>query len=56
VDKAEFLVEGAMENHVKMIKSLRGVPGVQMERFQEAHTIKHCALSLVGTSLSCDLC
>eukprot|EP01127_Copromyxa_protea_P005461 TRINITY_DN15390_c0_g1_i1.p1 TRINITY_DN15390_c0_g1~~TRINITY_DN15390_c0_g1_i1.p1 ORF type:complete len:687 (-),score=176.60 TRINITY_DN15390_c0_g1_i1:106-2127(-) len=48
VDKAEFLVEGAMENHVKMIKSLRGVPGVQPERFQEAQNIQHCALSLVG--------
>lgn len=33
---------------MKMIKSLRGVPGVQPERFQEAQNIQHCALSLVG--------
>lgn len=57
VDQPEFLVEGAIENHVKLIKSLRGVPGVQLDRFQEAHTVKHCALSLVGKLfiVSCQL-
>jgi len=33
---------------VKMIKETKGIPGVNMERWQEAHTVRHCALSLVG--------
>ncbi|KAI9322422.1 hypothetical protein BX666DRAFT_1894666 [Dichotomocladium elegans] len=48
VDDPKFILDGAMENHYKMIKQLKGVPGVKAERFQEASTIKHCALSLVG--------
>jgi len=48
VDKPEFLVKEAVENHLQLIKSLRGVPGVQADRFIEAQTIRHCALSLVG--------
>eukprot|EP01126_Amoeba_proteus_P035336 TRINITY_DN3560_c0_g1_i11.p1 TRINITY_DN3560_c0_g1~~TRINITY_DN3560_c0_g1_i11.p1 ORF type:complete len:460 (+),score=110.00 TRINITY_DN3560_c0_g1_i11:874-2253(+) len=48
VDDPTFLVEEAMHNHHQLIKSLKGVPGVVPERFQEAKTIKHCALSLVG--------
>jgi tRNA wybutosine-synthesizing protein 1 len=31
-----------------MIKTLRGVPGVQPDRFSDALTVRHCALSLVG--------
>lgn len=31
-----------------MIKETKGIPGVQMERWKEAHTVRHCALSLVG--------
>jgi len=37
-----------MENHQKMINGARGIPGVSKERLQDAMTIKHCALSLVG--------
>ncbi|CEP10585.1 hypothetical protein [Parasitella parasitica] len=48
VDDPQFILDGAMENHYKMIKQLKGVPGVKAERFQEAFTIRHCALSLVG--------
>ncbi|KAI9021497.1 hypothetical protein CLU79DRAFT_887879 [Phycomyces nitens] len=48
VDDPKFILDGAMENHYKMIKQLKGVPGVKAERFQEAKTIRHCALSLVG--------
>jgi len=48
IDDPEFLVKGAIENHHLLIKSLRGIPGVQPENFLEAQTIKHCALSLVG--------
>jgi len=31
-----------------MINQMKGVPGVVPERFRDAMTIKHCALSLVG--------
>eukprot|EP00918_Siedleckia_nematoides_P063323 GHVU01137883.1.p1 GENE.GHVU01137883.1~~GHVU01137883.1.p1 ORF type:complete len:157 (+),score=26.26 GHVU01137883.1:198-668(+) len=31
-----------------MIKELNGMPGLRAERFQEAKTVAHCALSLVG--------
>ncbi|KAF7722478.1 S-adenosyl-L-methionine-dependent tRNA 4-demethylwyosine synthase [Apophysomyces ossiformis] len=48
VDDPKFILDGAMENHYKMIKQLKGVPGVKADRFQEAATIRHCALSLVG--------
>eukprot|EP01100_Stratorugosa_tubuloviscum_P004931 TRINITY_DN2246_c1_g1_i3.p1 TRINITY_DN2246_c1_g1~~TRINITY_DN2246_c1_g1_i3.p1 ORF type:complete len:619 (-),score=256.87 TRINITY_DN2246_c1_g1_i3:78-1934(-) len=48
VDSPEFLIESAMAQHQSMIKEAKGVPGVQPERFKEAMTIKHCALSLVG--------
>ncbi|OZJ03103.1 hypothetical protein BZG36_03365 [Bifiguratus adelaidae] len=48
VDDPEFILDGAMQNHYKMIKQLKGVPGVKADRFQDAFTIRHCALSLVG--------
>ncbi|KAI8991668.1 radical SAM superfamily-domain-containing protein [Mycotypha africana] len=48
IDDPKFILDGAMENHYKMIKQLKGVPGVKADRFEEAFTIRHCALSLVG--------
>ena len=48
MDPPDMLVEGALQNHYKMIKQMKGVPGVQPERFQEGFDVKHCALSLVG--------
>lgn len=48
VDEPEVILNGALEGHYKKIKQLRGVPGVQLDRFQEAFTVRHCALSLVG--------
>ena len=48
MDPPEMLVEGALQNHYKMIKQMRGVPGVLPERFEEGFQVKHCALSLVG--------
>lgn len=47
-DAPEFLVEGALSSHRSMIKQMKGVPGVQPDRFVEAMNVKHCALSLVG--------
>ncbi|GMM33779.1 putative tRNA 4-demethylwyosine synthase [Saccharomycopsis crataegensis] len=48
VDGPEEILNGAMEGHYKKIKQMRGVPGINSERFQEAFRIRHCALSLVG--------
>jgi len=48
LDDPNMIVKGAMENHYKMIKQFKGVPGVLPERFLEGMQIKHCALSLVG--------
>lgn len=48
MDQPEFLIEQSIEKHRGMIKQCKGVPGVVPERFEEAFTVKHCALSLVG--------
>lgn len=48
VDSPEKVLSGALEGHYKKIKQMRGVPGIQMDRFQEAFQVRHCALSLVG--------
>ncbi|VEU45110.1 unnamed protein product [Pseudo-nitzschia multistriata] len=47
-DDPNFIVDEAVKTHVKMIKETRGIPGVNVQRWQEAHTVRHCALSLVG--------
>ena len=46
--KMNLILQGATENHYSMIKQFKGVPGVLPAKFDEAFTIKHCALSLVG--------
>lgn len=48
VDRPETVLAGALEGHYKKIKQMRGVPGIQMDRFNEAFQVRHCALSLVG--------
>jgi tRNA wybutosine-synthesizing protein 1 len=47
-DDPYFIVDQAVKTHVSMIKEAKGIPGVQMDRWKEAHTVRHCALSLVG--------
>jgi tRNA wybutosine-synthesizing protein 1 len=47
-DDPYYIVEEAVQTHIKMIKETRGIPGVQLDRWKEAHTVRHCALSLVG--------
>lgn len=47
-DEPEFLVDNALAGHRGMIKQMKGVPGVQPDRYTEAMNVKHCALSLVG--------
>ncbi|EPQ62212.1 Bgt-4633 [Blumeria graminis f. sp. tritici] len=48
VDPPELIFDGAKAGHYQKIKMMRGVPGVRAERFTEALSIRHCALSLVG--------
>lgn len=48
VDPPQVIIQGAMENHRRMIREMKGVPGVLPIRFEEGMKPKHCALSLVG--------
>uniref|UniRef100_A0A7S1NCE0 tRNA 4-demethylwyosine synthase (AdoMet-dependent) n=1 Tax=Eutreptiella gymnastica TaxID=73025 RepID=A0A7S1NCE0_9EUGL len=48
MDDPEFLVTESIDAHVRMINTMKGVPGVKPERLAEAYTPRHCALSLVG--------
>ncbi|SJK85769.1 S-adenosyl-L-methionine-dependent tRNA 4-demethylwyosine synthase [Babesia microti strain RI] len=47
-DDPQFIAKQAEEQHVKMVKELKGVLDIKSDRFEEAQHIKHCALSLVG--------
>jgi tRNA wybutosine-synthesizing protein 1 len=47
-DDPHYIVDEAVKTHVQMIKETKGIPGVNTERWKEAHTVRHCALSLVG--------
>ena len=47
-DEPAMIVEEAVNTHVDMIRETRGIPGIRMDRWEEAHTVRHCALSLVG--------
>ncbi|CAC9695996.1 tRNA-YW synthesizing protein, putative [Plasmodium sp. DRC-Itaito] len=48
MDNAEVIVEEIIKKHKAMIKELKGIYGIILERFEKAMNIKHCALSLVG--------
>jgi len=48
MDPPDMIVAQGIEEHKKMIRECKGIPGVRKERFEEAQTVKHCALSLVG--------
>ena len=47
-DDPKMIVEEAVKTHVSMIKETKGIPGIQIDRWEEAHRVRHCALSLVG--------
>lgn len=51
MDDAETILKGMLNEHVKMVKTFKGVQGVIPERHEEAKIVKHCALSLVGTEI-----
>lgn len=42
------IVNSAIDLHKKMIKQMKGVPGVTQEKLEEGLSPRHCALSLVG--------
>ncbi|XP_061358067.1 S-adenosyl-L-methionine-dependent tRNA 4-demethylwyosine synthase isoform X1 [Gastrolobium bilobum] len=42
------IVNSAIDLHTNMIKQMKGVPGVTLERLNEGLSPRHCALSLVG--------
>ncbi|KAJ0963309.1 hypothetical protein J5N97_028431 [Dioscorea zingiberensis] len=48
MDDALEIVNGAIDQHTKMIKQMKGVPGVKQEQLLEGLSPRHCALSLVG--------
>lgn len=48
MDDPDMIVSEGIEQHRRMIKECRGIPGVKTERFEEAMQVRHCALSLVG--------
>lgn len=52
LDPPDVIVQGALQAHYQKIKQMRGVPGIQMDRFEEAFKVKHAALSLVGEPIS----
>eukprot|EP01095_Lingulamoeba_sp_RSL-Kostka_P005694 TRINITY_DN171_c3_g1_i2.p1 TRINITY_DN171_c3_g1~~TRINITY_DN171_c3_g1_i2.p1 ORF type:complete len:448 (+),score=199.72 TRINITY_DN171_c3_g1_i2:1631-2974(+) len=48
MDDAKLIVDQAIKRHKQMIKSLRGIPDIKKDRFEDAFNVRHCALSLVG--------
>ncbi|URE02722.1 hypothetical protein MUK42_21503 [Musa troglodytarum] len=48
MDNPLEIVDVAIDEHTKMIKQMKGVPGVKPERLSEGLSPRHCALSLVG--------
>ena len=55
VDPPEEVYRGALEGHYGKIKMLRGMMGVREERWEEAKRVRHCALSLVGEPIFCNI-
>jgi len=48
MDAPDYIVQQAVDSHVKMVKEFSGVPGVKPARLSEGYKPQHCALSLVG--------
>lgn len=43
-----MIVSESVRKHQRLVKQLRGLPGLRIDRWNEAFTVRHCALSLVG--------
>lgn len=52
VDEPKAIVDEAIQKHVDMINSFKGVPGVTTEKMKEGMNVRHCALSLVGEPIT----
>lgn len=48
MDPPDQIVADGVDQHKRMIRECKGIPGVKKERFEEALNVRHCALSLVG--------
>ncbi|KAF8768938.1 hypothetical protein HU200_007078 [Digitaria exilis] len=48
MDEPLDIVNAAIDQHTKMVKQMKGVPGVKPEKLEEGLSPRHCALSLVG--------
>lgn len=48
MDPPEMIVSEGIEQHQKMIRECKGIPGVKPDRLADAMKVRHCALSLVG--------
>lgn len=48
VDDPAMIVSESVRKHQRLVKQLRGLPGLRLDRWAEAFTVRHCALSLVG--------
>eukprot|EP00434_Breviolum_minutum_P003242 symbB.v1.2.002853.t1/scaffold130.1/size334612/4 len=48
MDPPDQIVADGIDQHKRMIRECKGIPGVKKERFDEAMNVRHCALSLVG--------
>ncbi|KAI3464962.1 hypothetical protein Pfo_021625 [Paulownia fortunei] len=48
MDDPLVIVDTAIDLHTKMIRQMKGVPGVKAELLSEGLSPRHCALSLVG--------
>ena len=55
VDPPEVVYKGALEGHYSKINMLKGMLGVKPARYEEAKRVRHCALSLVGEPIFCNL-
>lgn len=49
VDDPVAIVEQAIAKHAREIKALKGLPGINMDRWREAHMPRHCAVSHSGS-------
>ncbi|CAD6214826.1 unnamed protein product [Miscanthus lutarioriparius] len=47
------IVNAAIDQHTKMVKQMKGLPGVKPEKLEEGLSPRHCVLSLVGEPIMC---
>ena len=45
VDDASMIVSESVRKHQRLVKQLRGLPGLRLDRWNEAFTVRHCGKS-----------